>query len=586
MSPDPHFVREHFHPLEVIPFFRRYPRTVVRDLVYTFIWSCLFGLVFYAMGAFTGGRMPSFRVLGIYLLISNFIGYSIHLLFDLGSVAGLDLACRRAGLFAKVVYFTSIPLLGVLLGLWLSSFVVDVGLGSILGDPGALLSLAAVSVVISFVLSGIFFWRERSAVADAALARERERSERIEREAVTANLRALQAQIEPHFLFNTLANVTSLVDSDPAKAKHMLASFNRFLRASLAATRTESTTLGADAELIAAYLDVLQVRMGKRLAWRIDVPPELSGFAIPPMLVQPVVENAIRHGLEPKVDGGEVTLSARREDGGVRIDGRRHRAWASRPPRAAAWGLGEPARPAEAALWRARLARHRRQPALRHARVDRHSGMSARALIADDEANLAEHLRARLAALWPELEVLPLAANGLEALRAIEEDAPEIAFLDIRMPGLTGLDVARRIEARTHVVFVTAYDQYAVEAFDRDAVDYLLKPVTDERLERAIERLRAKLARPRSRPRWTRCSPARARASRRRAGQLRWIRALKGEVVQQIAVDDVLYFQASDKYTCVITRAGESLIRMPLAELASSSTPRSSGRSIAARWST
>jgi sensor histidine kinase YesM len=100
----------------------------------------------------------------------------------------------------------------------------------------------------------------------------------------------------------------------------MLESFNRFLRASLAATRTESTTLGADAELIAAYLDVLQVRMGKRLAYRIDVPPDLAGVALPPMLVQPVVENAIRHGLEPKVEGGEVVFSARREPGGVRIE--------------------------------------------------------------------------------------------------------------------------------------------------------------------------------------------------------------------------------------------------------------------------
>ncbi len=200
--------------------------------------------------------------------------------------------------------------------------------------------------------------------------------------------------------------------------------------------------------------------------------------------------------------------------------------------------------------------------------------MSARALIADDEPHLAEHLRARLAAAWPDLEVLPLAANGLEALRAIEEDAPEIAFLDIRMPGLTGLDVARRIEARTHVVFVTAYDQYAVEAFDQDAVDYLLKPVTDERLARCIERLKAKLAAATRPPaleevlaRLARALPAGG------GGRLRWVRALKGEVVQQIAVDEVLYFQAQDKYTCVITRAGESLIRMPLAELSEQLDP-------------
>ena len=196
--------------------------------------------------------------------------------------------------------------------------------------------------------------------------------------------------------------------------------------------------------------------------------------------------------------------------------------------------------------------------------------MKATALIADDEPHLAEHLRARLAALWPEAEVLPLAANGLQALRRINDEAPDVAFLDIRMPGLTGLELAARIDTLTHVVFVTAFDQYAVEAFDRDAVDYLLKPVTDERLAKAIERLQRKLAAAERAPalddvlaRLARALPAAAGA-----GKLRWVRALKGEVVQQIAIDDVLYFQASDKYTCVMTREGESLIRTPLADLA------------------
>jgi DNA-binding LytR/AlgR family response regulator len=199
--------------------------------------------------------------------------------------------------------------------------------------------------------------------------------------------------------------------------------------------------------------------------------------------------------------------------------------------------------------------------------------VSARALIADDEAHLAEHLRARLAMLWPELQVLPLAANGLEALRVIEEDAPEVAFLDIRMPGLTGLELARRIDAKTHVVFVTAYDQYAVEAFDRDAVDYVLKPVTDERLERCIERLKRKLESAEKPPALDELLARLAKALPAGTGKLRWIRALKGEVVQQIAVDDVLYFQASDKYTCVLTREGESLIRMALGELAEQLDP-------------
>jgi len=193
--------------------------------------------------------------------------------------------------------------------------------------------------------------------------------------------------------------------------------------------------------------------------------------------------------------------------------------------------------------------------------------MSPRALIADDEANLAEHLRSRLAQAWPGLEILPLAFNGLDALRAIEDEEPDVAFLDIRMPGLTGIELAKRIDTKTHVVFVTAFDQYAVEAFDREVVDYILKPVTDVRLARSVERLQRKIASAEKPPALDEMLARLARAIPAAGTKLRWIRALKGELVQQIAVDDVLYFQASDKYTCVITREGESLIRMALSDL-------------------
>jgi DNA-binding LytR/AlgR family response regulator len=199
--------------------------------------------------------------------------------------------------------------------------------------------------------------------------------------------------------------------------------------------------------------------------------------------------------------------------------------------------------------------------------------MSATVLIADDEPNLAQDLRDRLARMWADIDILPLAGNGLEALRAIDRDSPDAAFLDIRMPGLTGLEVAGRADARTHVVFVTAFDQYAVDAFERDAVDYLLKPVSDERLAKCIERLKRKLDAREKPPALEDMLQRLARAIPGGGGRLRWIRALKGEVVHQIPVDDVLYFQAADKYTCVITREGESLIRMPLAELGAQLDP-------------
>jgi DNA-binding LytR/AlgR family response regulator len=135
------------------------------------------------------------------------------------------------------------------------------------------------------------------------------------------------------------------------------------------------------------------------------------------------------------------------------------------------------------------------------------------------------------------------------------------------MPGLTGIELARRVDTRTHIVFVTAFDQYAVEAFDREVVDYLLKPVTDERLAKAIQRLQRKLASAERPPALDDVLARIARVLPEASGRLRWVRALKGELVEQIPVDEVLYFQASDKYTCVITRGGESLIRLALSEL-------------------
>ncbi len=313
-------IRQSHHPLEIIPVFRRIPCSFARDIAYTFIWNGFFALGFYVINALAIGKLLPFAAFQLIFVISNIIGYTIHFLFWLGRSLGLDAASRRAGGVVQVAYHTGVPIVGVAVGFSFASLLFGWGLAAWLKDPGTVLQILVVSLVVSIVLTVIFSWRERDARAEMTLAHERERAERREREAVLANLRALQAQIEPHFLFNTLANVVSLVDADPAKAKRMLESFNRFLRASLAATRTESTTLGAEGELLAAYLDVLQVRMGARLRYAIDVPVDLHAFAMPPMLLQPVAENAIVHGLEPSVAGGEVAIRARREAHGVAIE--------------------------------------------------------------------------------------------------------------------------------------------------------------------------------------------------------------------------------------------------------------------------
>jgi DNA-binding LytR/AlgR family response regulator len=192
------------------------------------------------------------------------------------------------------------------------------------------------------------------------------------------------------------------------------------------------------------------------------------------------------------------------------------------------------------------------------------------AIIADDEPRLAEYLKGRLAVLWPELVIAGMATNGPDAQALLIAEAPDIAFLDIRMPGLSGLDVARAADLHVQVVFVTAYDQYALAAFERAAVDYLLKPVSDERLAGTIARLKARLAAHTTAPDLKAALDAIARLAPAAAGseKLAWIRASAGQQVRLIAIDEVCYFQANDKYTSVFTADGEALIRTPLKELA------------------
>nr|WP_314857747.1 LytTR family DNA-binding domain-containing protein [uncultured Undibacterium sp.] len=201
-----------------------------------------------------------------------------------------------------------------------------------------------------------------------------------------------------------------------------------------------------------------------------------------------------------------------------------------------------------------------------------------RALIADDEPHLALYLKEQLELLWPELEIVYVARNGVEAATRIEEMEPDLAFLDIQMPGLSGLEVAQGIEGETRVVFVTAFDTYAVQAFDHCALDYLLKPLKTERLVQMIARVKATLALQQAgqaaQPD-AKLSQAIQQLTRGPAAssRLRFVRAGQGEFVNQIAASDVLFFQADDKYTVVQTADAEHLIRTPIVELADQLDP-------------
>jgi DNA-binding LytR/AlgR family response regulator len=194
------------------------------------------------------------------------------------------------------------------------------------------------------------------------------------------------------------------------------------------------------------------------------------------------------------------------------------------------------------------------------------------AIIAEDEPVLRGELCEMLAAQWPELSVVADVGNGPAAARAIAEHHPAIVFLDIEMPGMTGLEVARRASGKCHVVFVTAYDKYAVAAFEQGAVDYVMKPFSAPRLDATIARLKARLAGPPAD--LTGILKTLATTLAQRKEYLRWITAAQGDSLRLITVEEICYFKADHKYTLVVTPDSEALIRRPLKSLAEEVDPQ------------
>ena len=216
---------------------------------------------------------------------------------------------------------------------------------------------------------------------------------------------------------------------------------------------------------------------------------------------------------------------------------------------------------------------------------------AVRCVIADDERLMREQLRARLNEVWPELQVVAEAKNGTEAVALVAEHRPELVFLDIRMPGLTGVEAARQIaqmevsddELLPEIVFITAYDQYAVEAFEQGVADYVLKPAERERLAVTVERIQKRLARREAGEPGSDGAPLQQllhslAAKMNPAGSvpqyLQWIQATVGQTIQMIAVNEVLFFISDEKYTRVQTATVEALIRKPIKELVDEVDPR------------
>ena len=298
------------HPMYFIPWFRRWPSSPLRDIAYTALWNLLMALFFTALNMLLA--KPGASLVAHFwasFVISNAIGFLIH--FGLVAVewASNGWPSRSTG-WRRSLYYMSMLTACILIGMSLGNAVLRGVHPLVYLQGGAVAQFLPFALFLSLFVFGVLLTLERRMRAEALAARQREQIAEGAAQLAQAQLRALQAQIEPHFLYNTLANVVSMIEPQPQQAKHMLLRLIDFLRSSLAASRAEHATLGSEFDLAAAYLDVLKMRMGARLSYRIQIDDALRDQPIAPMLLQPLIENAVIHGLEPKLEGGEIVLTA------------------------------------------------------------------------------------------------------------------------------------------------------------------------------------------------------------------------------------------------------------------------------------
>jgi hypothetical protein len=308
-----------YHPLQVIPFFRRWKPSSLRNLVFTAIMSAMIvALIAITIAAF-GGRLSWRRIYEI-SMFTVAIAYVQHFLYR--SVIGF---ARRKPHWARwIMHPLTMGLLVPVGGIYVG---YSAAIWLLTGGRTFSISEAWREFVFASCIAVAIGWALWESIESARL-REVERRERAELEAsvarsdkerATAELKTLRAQVEPHFLYNTLSNVVSLIDREPATAKHMTERLIGYLRHTLDASRRDHATVGDELAIIADFLEILRLRMGERLTYTIAADDDARALPLSPMLLQPLVENAIMHGLEPKIDGGHISVSARQADDRLEI---------------------------------------------------------------------------------------------------------------------------------------------------------------------------------------------------------------------------------------------------------------------------
>ena len=295
-------------------------------LLATLIYNCILAVILTFLFLTFNQKATLWNTFVETLLISNCIGFSIHLFMELLHRVVFARGFAREANWQRTAAFLSAMLTGVFVGYTIAFAILGKNFAALLSKyPRAALSLLMVAFIGCMIWFLIMDGQSRRLRAEAEAAKNSESQQRLTALARDAELRALQAQIEPHFLFNTLANVQALIDYEPKKAKLMLDAFIQHLRMSLDVSRQAHATLATELDFVKTYLQLLEIRMGGRLRYKLECSPEALDMPLAPLLLQPLVENAVKYGLEPKIDGGEiVVLATRNADGfvlSVRDDG-------------------------------------------------------------------------------------------------------------------------------------------------------------------------------------------------------------------------------------------------------------------------
>lgn len=281
-------------------------RKSLKIVSYTFIFNTLIAL-FLALMVFPGK-------IGECLIMSQSIGLSICI-FTLTSLHVLKPVSQRSQ------YIVSLCAIGLGIAVGISIGIAATGLElSVLHNTQLLLKILFISLVFGFMIPYFFLYQDRYFETRSIAQEERIKRLLSEKRRVEVELKMLQAQIEPHFLYNTLFNIQSLLDSDGEKGKQMLQDLTRYLRVALSKSRAERTTIGEEVDLLRSYLNIFKLRMGERLQFTIEIPDEMKAIVIAPMLLQPLVENAIKHGLEPKINGGKIIIRGKMDKDRISLE--------------------------------------------------------------------------------------------------------------------------------------------------------------------------------------------------------------------------------------------------------------------------